>query len=220
MAKKQQYEENLYDILGVDKEATEQDIKKAYRKKAVKNHPDKGGSSDEFSKIAFAYKVLSDPNERKKYDDTGVTSDTPDEEKAAVEHIKMILNKAISNECQHEFMYGFSREGIAGILKKVIKKQIAEASEVITNTESTIEKLEKLRKKTRLKKNAKRKFDIFASTCEEILEQAKNHKAGAEHQLKMLKRAQEIAADYEDVSTEENDLSKEIMGKIGCNFDF
>ena len=82
-----------------------------------------------------------------------------------------------------------------------------------------VAKLEKLKKKTRLKENAKRKFDIFASTCEEILEQAKNHKAGAEHQLKMLEKAKEIAADYEDISLEEEDeLTKEIMGKIGVNF--
>jgi curved DNA-binding protein CbpA len=222
MARKQQYSENLYDVLGVEKDASASEIKKEYRKKAVKLHPDKGGDSEEFAKLSFAYKVLSDPEERKKYDDTGVTSDTPDEEKAAVEHIKTIISKAISNECQNDFMSGYnsSRSGIAGILKGVIKRQIADVKQTIQNTEETITKLTKLKKKTRLKENAKRKFDIFASTCEEILEQAKNHKAGAEHQLKMLEKAKEIAADYEDISLEEEDeLTKEIMGKIGVNFE-
>ena len=66
-----------YDILGLDKHATESQIKKAYYKLARENHPDKtaeserGVATQEFQKIGEAYEVLSDPEKRKLYDAYG-----------------------------------------------------------------------------------------------------------------------------------------------------
>eukprot|EP00941_MAST-03F_sp_MAST-3F-sp1_P004027 g4027.t1 len=60
--------EDLYDILGVTRTATSSEIKKAYRKLAIRAHPDKGGDPEVFKKIATAYAVLSDPEKRRKYD--------------------------------------------------------------------------------------------------------------------------------------------------------
>lgn len=57
-----------YSILGVEKTASEADIKKAYRKLASKLHPDKGGSKEEFQKLQEAYSVLGDPAKRAEYD--------------------------------------------------------------------------------------------------------------------------------------------------------
>jgi molecular chaperone DnaJ len=63
---------NYYDILGVTKTATEDDIKKAYRKLAHKYHPDKsGGSESKFKEINEAYQVLSDAKKRAQYDRFG-----------------------------------------------------------------------------------------------------------------------------------------------------
>ncbi len=64
----------LYEDLGVERNATEKEIKTAYRKKAAKHHPDReGGNNEEFVKIQAAYEVLSDPEKRKNYDATGKT---------------------------------------------------------------------------------------------------------------------------------------------------
>jgi len=57
-----------YETLGVQRDATEQDIKKAYRKLASKHHPDKGGDQEQFKRIQGAYEVLSDPDKRMQYD--------------------------------------------------------------------------------------------------------------------------------------------------------
>lgn len=62
----------LYDILGVSKNASNDEIKKAYRKLALKEHPDKGGDPEKFKKIQSAYEVLSDPDKRKIYDQHGL----------------------------------------------------------------------------------------------------------------------------------------------------
>jgi len=47
-----------YDLLGVSKNATLDEIKKAFRKKAIKEHPDKGGDAEKFKELAVAYEVL------------------------------------------------------------------------------------------------------------------------------------------------------------------
>lgn len=60
--------ENLYTILGVQETATQDEIKKAYRDKSKKCHPDVGGSEDEFKKVNEAYSVLSDENKKREYD--------------------------------------------------------------------------------------------------------------------------------------------------------
>ncbi len=67
--------EDYYDILGVSKSASAAEIKKAYRKKALKHHPDKnpGDSKAEemFKKSAEAYEVLSNPDKKARYDQFG-----------------------------------------------------------------------------------------------------------------------------------------------------
>jgi len=57
-----------YQTLGVAKNATPEDIKKAYRRLAAIHHPDKGGDTAEFQKVQAAYETLSDPQKRQEYD--------------------------------------------------------------------------------------------------------------------------------------------------------
>ncbi|MFH1749365.1 MAG: molecular chaperone DnaJ [bacterium] len=66
-------EKDYYQILGVDKNASDDEIKKAYRKSALKYHPDRGKDGDEkkFKEINGAYQVLSDKQKRSSYDQFG-----------------------------------------------------------------------------------------------------------------------------------------------------
>lgn len=57
-----------YQTLGLDKSATQAEIKKAYRKLSMKHHPDKGGNEDKFKEIADAYTVVGDEKKRQNYD--------------------------------------------------------------------------------------------------------------------------------------------------------
>merc|ERR1719161_140488 len=61
----------FYKLLEVDKNASDSDIKKAYRKLAIKHHPDKGGDPEKFKEITRAYEVLSDSEKRAQYDRFG-----------------------------------------------------------------------------------------------------------------------------------------------------
>ena len=60
-----------YQILGVDKNASADDIKSAYRKLAKKHHPDLGGDQEKFKEISEAYETLSDPNKKAQFDFAG-----------------------------------------------------------------------------------------------------------------------------------------------------
>ncbi|MDD4990190.1 MAG: molecular chaperone DnaJ [Candidatus Pacebacteria bacterium] len=62
---------DYYAILGVNKNASNEDIKKAYRKLAHQYHPDKGGSAEKFKQINEAYQILSNKEKREQYDKYG-----------------------------------------------------------------------------------------------------------------------------------------------------
>ncbi|MEN9337894.1 MAG: hypothetical protein RIQ41_208 [Candidatus Parcubacteria bacterium] len=64
---------NYYDVLGVQKGASKEEIKKAFYKLASKYHPDKGGDAEKFKEVNEAYQVLSDDKKRKEYDTYGQT---------------------------------------------------------------------------------------------------------------------------------------------------
>src|SRR5581483_12025378 len=67
MADKRDY----YEILGVSKDASADEIKKAFRQAAITHHPDRGGNEEKFKEINEAYEVLKDTEKRKRYDQFG-----------------------------------------------------------------------------------------------------------------------------------------------------
>ncbi|KAM3181410.1 hypothetical protein ACTXT7_014440 [Hymenolepis weldensis] len=88
---------NLYDVLGVSKDASEDDIKRAYKSLARKFHPDKNkapGATEAFKKIGSAFNVLTDFTKRRRYDQFG----TVDEERSTVMQ-------------RHENVYTFDSNG-------------------------------------------------------------------------------------------------------------
>jgi molecular chaperone DnaJ len=62
---------DYYEILGVGKDSSKAEIKKAYKKLAIEHHPDKGGDAEKFKEISEAYAVLSDDTKKNQYDQFG-----------------------------------------------------------------------------------------------------------------------------------------------------
>ncbi|KAE8352520.1 DnaJ domain-containing protein [Aspergillus coremiiformis] len=79
-------ETDLYETLGVEGDATADQIKTAYRKLALRHHPDKAPEDEKeeantkFQQIAFAYAILSDEHRRRRFDLTGSTAEAVDED--------------------------------------------------------------------------------------------------------------------------------------------
>jgi curved DNA-binding protein CbpA len=84
---------NLYEVLGVTRDADYLAITKAYRARALRLHPDAGGTQAEFEQIKLARDVLCDPDRRRHYDATGAES-PPRADNAAAEIAQTVL-KAI-----------------------------------------------------------------------------------------------------------------------------
>jgi molecular chaperone DnaJ len=68
---------NPYETLGVDRSASSEDIKKAYRTLSKEHHPDRGGNEEKFKDIASAYDILSDPQKKQNYDNFGDAKGNP-----------------------------------------------------------------------------------------------------------------------------------------------
>src|ERR1700755_1128770 len=62
---------DYYEVLGVGKTASADEIKKAFRRAAVEHHPDRGGDEAKFKELNEAYEVLKDTDKRKRYDQFG-----------------------------------------------------------------------------------------------------------------------------------------------------
>ncbi|MDB5175616.1 MAG: dnaJ [Candidatus Saccharibacteria bacterium] len=62
---------DYYEILGIGKDASPDEIKKAFRKAAIEHHPDRGGDEAKFKELNEAYEVLKDPSKKQRYDQFG-----------------------------------------------------------------------------------------------------------------------------------------------------
>lgn len=137
---------DLYNTLGVGKDATEADIKKAYRKKAKSEHPDAGGSAERFNELQTAHRILLDPGKRNKYDRTGTVNDEPDLTQAKVLGLLAQLLDSIfqSPDAVHLDVLGSAKGSLRGLFSAL------DTREKSTNKE--IKKVEKLIKKFKVKK--------------------------------------------------------------------
>lgn len=89
----------LYSDLGVTKDASHDEIKKAYKSKANKYHPDKpGGNAEKFHAVALAYSVLSDQTRRSEYDKTGSTDKKQDPQYQAEQIIYMWFSEILEKD--------------------------------------------------------------------------------------------------------------------------
>jgi len=125
-----------YETIGVHETAIAEEIKKAYRERSKKLHPDANDGDDKgFAKLAKAYEVLSNPERRKKYDDTGI-----DTENNEVEQVNSIIAGLTLAFLEHA--PSVKTESLTDFIKKQAKEQLGNAKSAIAKSEKEIDRAE------------------------------------------------------------------------------
>ena len=181
---------DLYRVLGVGRGAAQDDLHRAYRRKAKTSHPDSGGSVGAFGKIATAYAVLSDPERRERYDLTGEIdpprADTLDA--SAIEVIAQKLGLIINAE------QDVTALDIGALIEGAIREDMAQRRANIASHSRAIERTTKLR--TRVKRKASGQDNMLAKVLDwheaSVKDQIKKNEAA----VSSLERALAILKDY------------------------
>lgn len=139
MAKKKQ---SHYDALGLNKNADSAAIKKAYRKAAMKHHPDRGGKPENFHPIQRAYETLSNGSKRAYYDEHG-EDEAPKVDPAAKiqnELLGLFMSMIDQYDPEHDDLIGFARNAIAE-REKAIPGELKKLQRKVRKVESAIIRL-------------------------------------------------------------------------------
>lgn len=132
---------DLYETLGVSKDASADEIKATFRAKAKSTHPDHDGDAAQFIAIATAYDILGDPLKRAKYDETGNAPDKEEDERTEALGIVDVIMTEIVNQLQdHE---GLVCNDLVADMRKVITGKIGELEADIAKTGQRIGRLHK-----------------------------------------------------------------------------
>jgi DnaJ-class molecular chaperone len=198
---------DFYKILGVSKEATEEDIKKAYRKLAKKHHPDVNSDPatiEKFQEIQAAYDVLSDPGMRTFYDENGfVNSSISSIDQEAKSIILDWIMRMISEPMFSDDMRFDAKACLVDCLRNAS-----------IQIETHINQIE--RKEKRIKNFLKRfKNEEYSVPIENVLNQTMMEKANGKRQMAIMKRVREIISEFEYDSQSIDDLAKNMESTGG-----
>ncbi len=182
--------EDLYEILGIAKDATPKEIKRAYKDKAKRHHPDKGGDEEVFKKIQQAYDVLSDPLSRKMYDTTGEVKKIDFDQ-----GMKNLFDNYIIPELVKIEKTSFERVNIIKMIDALIQDKITELETAITNNEEVKRRLELVLFRKR-KKNTESE-DILQKFFEPHIKHAETNISVLETERDFVEKVRDIMSEYD-----------------------
>lgn len=182
-----------YEVLGISRDATHDEVREAYRNLVKATHPDAGGTADEFAKVKAAAAILLDEDKRKLYDEEGILDgDQPDNLISnANENIAQFFVNSINAATQNRMAI----EGLDLVqgAEKWFSQKLAETSRHIADVEHQIKNFEKAIK--RLK--TKRKKDVISVMLSHHVSGLRTNIHQNKHQMSVYKKAIDILRDYE-----------------------
>ena len=187
--------EDLYKILGVPKEASPEEIKKAYKQMAKKHHPDRGGNSNHFHLVNVAGQILRDHAKRKEYDETGNCINEPEEskeilaEKTFVRFFFQVFSQTDLDQLKYK--------NLINVAIKQIQQEIAKSKEHLSVLNTNIKEQKKLLKRIKTKKSKLNKGLVFKAIQNNINEQNIDIEIGKK-EIATLLLAKKIGEEYQD----------------------
>lgn len=162
-----------YDELGIDRDAAPEEIRRAFRKKASKDHPDKGGDPEAFRRARRAYEVLISPAKRERYD-RGEPDETtvPEDPEARARHELVAFVLKVIEESERPEAVDIISVVVRGIEAGLggIEKQIKALTRQATKYRSV---RKRLRRKTKEPDFVGEALEARARGCETKIEEAK-----------------------------------------------
>jgi DnaJ-class molecular chaperone len=178
---------DLYDDLEVSKDASQEEVKKAYRKKAMQHHPDRGGDAEEFKVASRAYRVLGSKEKRERYD-AGETWERildSNDDQLPLKTIADLFVRVIDQIDEFIDVFELLRGEVhAG--QKMASQQIKMNENMIGKYKRTIKKIK-----------SKAKQNVFAAILDNKIEQCEKTIASLIEQRAIGDRMLEILDDYE-----------------------
>jgi curved DNA-binding protein CbpA len=181
---------DLYQLLGLKRAATREEVRKAYRRKAKSSHPDSGGSEEAFNALTAAHDVLADAKRRERYDSTGeIEQARPDNfDGSAIEVIAQKLGMIIHAEQE------LTSLDIGAVIEQAIREDIALRKSSIANQRRAVERAAALR--ARVKRKANNADNMLARVIDWHESSAQDHVKRNEEAVRAMERALEILEGY------------------------
>lgn len=209
---------SLYDDLGVPKDATPEEIRQAYRKKAAALHPDNQETGDEeaFKRVSRANLILSDAEKREQYDRTGrEDTSNPEERELATamgllaQTFSQVFTMAEFDPTQHDPLKA---------VRKIVKMQRKEISEKLFALATTIEKMQKTIKRLR-KKGKKQKASKLQLVLSNLEKDLRAEEETGKSTIRVCDRVFQILDEHEyDLKPEANTPTEDILaGFLGSD---
>ena len=175
-----------YDTLGVGRDASEEDIKKAYRRKASKAHPDRGGNSKEMQDLNRAYETLGDAAKRLNYDKTGQDDHGDSRQQRVNLELMTIFNTVIATA---------SRD-LVGAASVILSQRRQQLSLALSERQSAKKFITLRAKLVRIKKRSERN-DLFKMVIDSRLKELEQSIAQVEQEIEFVKDITRALDDYE-----------------------
>lgn len=179
---------SLYHELDIASDATPAEIDKAYRQRARTAHPDAGGSGEAFHRLSHAYAVLSDPERRKAYDETGYEGELAADDIVgrAMERIQALVVSVLESELP------FEQVDLIAPIRDTLTKQKSDVGAGIRKLEKQAKRAEAMAARFRRQSGdnlIRRTLERRAADTRDLAEKTRREEA-------VFAKAIELLADY------------------------
>lgn len=178
---------DLYETLEVPKTASKAEIRRAYKRKASKAHPDKGGTKESFQMVSHAHAVLTDDKRREKYDAGGGDEQPLDRNAALMSELVGAFMHVIENASDP------TRIDVVAEVKRKIDYRIAQAQDKRKQTARHLNKISRAQK--RIKRKGKGE-NFFANALAKIASDGERNIREIDAQVEDLEAMYVLIAQY------------------------
>ena len=184
----------LYRILGIDRSALPEEIKEAYWGKAKVLHPDVGGTDEDFIKLQQAFNVLSDPQKRRWYDQTGewIQSEISEQTKLSQAANDILAN--YFNEALHKHKQNIIYADVISEIKAKINGQLEDIKKQLHDIRKTLGVVKKVSEKIEYKGES---IDVFHGVLFGIEKENEHARMQNKEKEKHFKHALKVIKNYE-----------------------